>query len=171
MRKPQRPAGPGARLDEPATWMKYSHKMCRDCSAACCSLPVEVAAGDLVRMGLMAACELEGDLRPVARRLAKQGVVGHFHHRTGIFTLARMASGDCCFLDPRTRLCTIYQQRPDTCRNHPQIGPRTGYCAFTPKRLPGSASRPASPLSTVTAAPCSAPVGQAWPPPSPHTAG
>lgn len=144
MRKPQRPGWSGTRLDEPATWMKYSRRMCRDCSAACCRLPVEVAAGDLVRMGLMATCELEGDLRPVARRLAKQGVVGHFHHRTGIFTLARMASGDCCFLDPGTRLCTIYQQRPDTCRNHPQVGPRTGYCAFSPKRIPSCTAQPAT---------------------------
>lgn len=146
MRKPQRTTGPVTRLDEPATWIKYSRKMCRECSAACCSLAVEVAAGDLVRMGLMAACELEGDLRPVARRLAKQGVIDHFHHRTGIFTLARMASGDCCFLDPGTRLCTIYLQRPDTCRNHPQVGPRTGHCAFSPKWIPGSANRAAAPI-------------------------
>jgi hypothetical protein len=118
--------------------------MCRDCIAACCSLPVEVAAGDLVRMGLMAECEIDGDLRPVARRLIKQGLVDHFHHRTGVFTLARMAGGDCCFLDPRTRLCSIYQQRPDTCRNHPQIGPRTGYCAFSPKRIPSGTAQPAT---------------------------
>jgi Fe-S-cluster containining protein len=24
----------------------------------------------------------------------------------------------------------VYERRPDTCRNHPQVGPRPGYCAF-----------------------------------------
>ncbi|MCK5516299.1 MAG: YkgJ family cysteine cluster protein, partial [Desulfobulbaceae bacterium] len=37
---------------------------------------------------------------------------------------------DCLYLDQKTRRCTIYTKRPDTCRNHPQIGPRPGYCAF-----------------------------------------
>ncbi|WP_459943772.1 YkgJ family cysteine cluster protein [Desulfocastanea catecholica] len=34
------------------------------------------------------------------------------------------------FLDGRTRRCTIYATRPETCRNHPRVGPRPGYCAF-----------------------------------------
>ncbi|MFO6335145.1 YkgJ family cysteine cluster protein, partial [Pseudomonas aeruginosa] len=36
-------------------------------------------------------------------------------------------------LDRKTRLCTIYARRPDTCRNHPRIGPRPGYCAYRPR--------------------------------------
>jgi hypothetical protein len=44
-----------------------------------------------------------------------------------------MAGGDCIFLDCRTRRCTIYPLRPETCRNHPQVGPRSGYCAFRKK--------------------------------------
>ncbi len=132
MRTSQRADRPAARPDDLSTWQKFSHTMCRNCNAACCSLPVEVTAGDLVRMGLMAECELGGDLRPVARRLARQRLIEHYHHRSGLFTLARMASGDCCFLHPASRLCTIYQERPDTCRNHPQVGPRPGYCAFSP---------------------------------------
>jgi Fe-S-cluster containining protein len=44
-----------------------------------------------------------------------------------------MASGDCIFLDTGTRRCTIYRQRPETCRNHPQVGPKPGYCAFRKK--------------------------------------
>ncbi|MFO6369419.1 YkgJ family cysteine cluster protein, partial [Pseudomonas aeruginosa] len=50
-----------------------------------------------------------------------------------ILTLTRMANGDCLYLDRKTRLCTIYARRPDTCRNHPRIGPRPGYCAYRPR--------------------------------------
>jgi hypothetical protein len=144
MRRPQRTDWPAARTDDPSTWIKFSLKMCRDCSASCCSLPVEVTASDLVRMGLMAECERDGDLRPVARRLARQRLIEHYHHRTRVFTLARMANGDCCFLQPGSRLCSIYQQRPDTCRNHPQVGPRSGYCAYTPKKVIAGAPPPPS---------------------------
>lgn len=119
--------------DEPTTWSKYQKKFCADCMATCCSLPVEVKTSDLIRIGLMAACEEGSDLRFIARRLKKAGLIEHFHHRSATLTLARMANGDCCYLDSRTRLCTIYEQRPDTCRNHPQVGPRSGYCAYTPK--------------------------------------
>jgi Fe-S-cluster containining protein len=45
----------------------------------------------------------------------------------------RMGNNDCLYLDRKSRLCTIYDLRPDTCRNHPKIGPRPGFCAFKPK--------------------------------------
>lgn len=144
MRTSQRTDRPAARPGDLSTWQKFSRKMCRKCSAVCCSLPVEVTARDLVRMKLMAECELDGDLRAVARRLARLRLVEHYHHRTGLFTLARMASGDCCFLDPASRLCTIYQLRPDTCRNHPQVGPRPGYCAFSPQKSAAALPSPPS---------------------------
>ena len=120
--------------EEPATWLKFSRKMCGDCTAACCSLPVEVRAADLIRMDLMDPGEAGEGLRLVARRLIRSGLAGHYHHRSATLTLARMANGDCCFLDSRSRRCTIYDRRPDTCRNHPQIGPRPGYCAYTKRR-------------------------------------
>ena len=28
----------------------------------------------------------------------------------------------------KTRRCTVYDKRPNTCRKHPQVGPRPGYC-------------------------------------------
>ncbi len=121
---------PQADLDNTATWAKYSAKLCRYCAARCCTLPVEVKGPDLVRMGVIDAFDLEGDPKFIARRLMKEHLVDHFHARTATFTLARRASGDCIYLDGKTRRCTIYDRRPDTCRNHPQIGPRTGYCAF-----------------------------------------
>ena len=122
-----------ADINNIATWAKYSKKLCDHCASSCCSLPVEVKSSDLIRMKLMDEFELQVDLKQIAKRLSKQHMIDHFHSKTGTFTLARMASGDCLFLDSRTRRCTIYQQRPDTCRNHPQVGPRSGYCAFKGK--------------------------------------
>ena len=116
-----------------ATWTKYSKKLCDHCEANCCSLPVEVKAPDLIRMGLMDSFELEENLKLVARRLMKQRLVDHFHSKTATFILSRMANGDCLYLDAANRRCTIYHKRPDTCRNHPQIGPRSGFCAFNRK--------------------------------------
>ncbi|MGB3209358.1 MAG: YkgJ family cysteine cluster protein [Desulforhopalus sp.] len=122
-----------ADIDNIATWAKYNKKLCRHCGASCCSLPVEVKPSDLVRMELIDELELEEDLKFAARRLLKKHLVEHFHSKTKTFTLARMASGDCIFLDSQSRRCSIYLQRPDTCRNHPQVGPRSGYCAFRKK--------------------------------------
>lgn len=122
-----------ADIDNTKTWVKYNKKMCSLCRASCCSMPVEVQAEDLVRMQLVDEFELQENLKVVAKRLIKDKVVEHFHSKTETFTIVRMASGDCMFLDTRTRQCTMYDVRPDTCRNHPQIGPRSGYCAFKRK--------------------------------------
>jgi Fe-S-cluster containining protein len=119
-----------ADIDNTATWVKYQKRLCDHCTGSCCSLPVEVKAKDLIRLGLMDEFELEEDLKQVVRRLMKRHLVEHFHSKTATFTLTRMASGDCLFLDPSSRRCTTYSQRPDTCRNHPQVGPRSGFCPF-----------------------------------------
>lgn len=120
-------------IENTATWAKYSPKLCRHCVANCCSLPVEVKAEDLVRMGVIDEFELQEPLKFIARRLKKDQIIEHFHARTATFTLSRMANGDCLYLDSLRRSCTIYRVRPDTCRNHPQIGPRSGFCAFRAK--------------------------------------
>jgi uncharacterized protein len=122
-----------ADIEHTETWVKYRKRLCDYCNGSCCSLPVEVKADDLIRMELMDEFELEDDLKFVARRLLKQRLVEHYHSKSKTFTLARMANGDCIYLDNQTRRCTIYSKRPDTCRNHPQIGPRSGYCAFRKK--------------------------------------
>jgi Fe-S-cluster containining protein len=123
-------------VDHPSTWVKYRKNLCHNCRAACCSLPVEVNLEDLVRMELIDPFDLQEPAREIARRLKKAGMIDHFNSRSEIFTLARRASGDCIFLDQRTRRCTIYRNRPATCRNHPEIGPRPGYCAFQEKDAP-----------------------------------
>jgi Fe-S-cluster containining protein len=122
-----------ADIDNIATWAKYNAKLCELCKATCCSLPVEVKAKDLVRMELVDEFELQDNSKKIAKRLMKERVVEHFHAKSETFTLARMANGDCLYLDHHSRRCTIYGKRPDTCRNHPQVGPRSGYCAFQNK--------------------------------------
>lgn len=120
-------------IDDTSTWLKYRKKICNSCVASCCSLPVEVKSVDLIRMGLMDKFELSDNLKLVAKRLKKEGTIDHYHSRTETFTLSRMANGDCLYLHPQSRRCTIYLLRPDTCRNHPHIGPKPGYCAFQAK--------------------------------------
>lgn len=132
MKKP--PILAAAEPDRLETWVKYRQSLCRDCHSTCCTLPVEVRLPDLIRMDLADAFEQDEPAKQIARRLMKAGVVEHFNHKHELFTLARRSNGDCLYLDARTRLCTLYEQRPDTCRNHPQIGPRPGYCAWRPKQ-------------------------------------
>jgi len=115
------------------TWVRYSNGLCRDCQATCCTLPVEVRIDDLIRLQLVDEFERDEPAKQVARRLSREGVVEHFNQKHGLFTLTRMANGDCLFLDTRTRLCKVYDKRPDTCRNHPRIGPRPGHCAYVRK--------------------------------------
>ena len=130
-----------AHPDNPATWIKFRDELCQNCQSSCCTMPVEVKLSDLVRMDLVDAFEAEGEPpKQIAKRLTKAGIIDHFNFKNSIYTLKRKANGDCRYLDLKTRLCTIYDKRPNTCRNHPRIGPRPGYCAYR--------SRPAKLLIT-----------------------
>ena len=95
-------------------------------------MPLEVQLSDLVRLGLVDAFEVDNvDHKLIARRLLKARLIDHYNPRHDIFTMARRASGDCNFLDATTRRCTVYEQRPETCRLHPQKkSPKPGFCAY-----------------------------------------
>ncbi|HYQ37307.1 MAG TPA: YkgJ family cysteine cluster protein [Pseudomonas sp.] len=126
----------GADPDRLETWIKFpGNTLCHECRATCCSLPVEVRVKDLIRLGVVDEFEAGEPPKQIAKRLMKDGIVGRFNQKSGIFTLEQHSSGDCLYLDQKTRLCTVYANRPDTCRNHPKIGPKPGYCAFRPKTL------------------------------------
>lgn len=116
------------------TWLKYRKGLCDTCQSSCCTMPVEVKLPDLIRMGVVDEFEAGEPAKQIARRLEKAGIVAHFNFKNEIYTLARRANNDCIYLDANTRRCTIYDQRPNTCRNHPQIGPRPGFCAYRPQR-------------------------------------
>lgn len=111
-------------------WTKYSAKLCNSCTAGCCTLPVELSASDLVRMNLADPFTIEEYPKKIAKQLKKDGIVEHYHHKSETYTLARLANGSCQFLDQNKNRCTIYSKRPETCRNHPQIGPKPGFCAY-----------------------------------------
>jgi len=115
------------------TWTKYQKNLCGDCGAGCCRLPVEVRTEDLVRMELLDSFEAEEPPKQLAKKLQKAGIIDHFNYKHAVFTLAQRANDDCLFLDRQSRRCTIYDKRPRTCRNHPQVGPRPGYCAYQQK--------------------------------------
>ena len=119
-------------VDRLETWTKYRPGLCESCAANCCTMPLEVQLPDLVRLGLVDAFEAAHDEpRRIAKRLQKARLIDHFNHKNVVFTLARRASGDCHFLDPTTRRCTVYEQRPETCRLHPQKkSPKPGYCPY-----------------------------------------
>lgn len=122
-------------VDRLETWSLYRRGMCDRCVANCCTMPVEVRMADLVRLGLVDPFEAEHEPpKQIARRLIKAALVDHFNHKQSLFTLARRADGDCRFLDQQTRRCQAYEQRPDTCRKHPQVGPRPGHCPFSERR-------------------------------------
>lgn len=124
---------PAADVDRLDTWQKYRKGLCDSCRATCCTLPVEVRLEDLIRLGLVDEFERGEPLKQIAKRLNKEGVVERFHHKSGVFTLSRMSNNDCLYLDTRSRRCTVYERRPATCRNHPQVGPRPDYCAYQPR--------------------------------------
>ncbi|GGP25204.1 YkgJ family cysteine cluster protein [Silvimonas amylolytica] len=118
-------------LENLDTWARYKQAMCMDCQSTCCTMPVEVKLPDLVRMGVVDPFEAEHEApKNVAKRLEKARIIQHFNFKTSVFTLAQRANGECTYLDAQTRLCTIYDQRPNTCRNHPKIGPKPGFCAY-----------------------------------------
>ncbi len=120
-------------LEDTATWAKYSAKLCNSCNASCCTLPVEVRLSDLIRLGVVDEFSAQEPIKKLAKQLKKQGIIDHFNFKNQIFTLTRMANDDCLYLDTTSRRCTVYKQRPDTCRNHPHIGPRSGFCPYQPR--------------------------------------
>ena len=118
-------------VDNCDTWTRYKSGLCNSCAANCCTMPVEVKLADLVRLELVDPFEAEHEEpKQIAKRLQKAGLIERFNFKNNIFTLARRANGDCANLDATTRRCTVYDKRPNTCRLHPQVGPKPGYCPY-----------------------------------------
>ncbi len=120
--------------DRPSTWTQYRNGLCEGCRAGCCTLPVEVSASDLLRLGVAEPDELEGSLKKVARRLMAARIVRSFRATSGLFILEHSPAGECIFLGKVDRRCTVYDKRPDVCRRFPEIGPRPGFCPASKKR-------------------------------------
>nr|WP_295904815.1 YkgJ family cysteine cluster protein [uncultured Bdellovibrio sp.] len=115
-------------IDRPSTWKPYRTGMCKGCWGGCCTMPVEIKISDLIRLGLCSEDEAQGSIKKLAKRLMKEGYIVSYRQGTEFFMLSQKANRDCYFLDSKTRLCTVYEKRPDTCRQFPSIGPRPGFC-------------------------------------------
>ena len=124
--KTERNMGPDK--DKPWTWISYKNGLCNGCIGACCTMPVEIKAEDLVRLELASQDEVDQSPRKLAKRLIKEGVLTSYRDGTGNFMLTQKPNDDCYFLDSKTRLCTVYDRRPGVCRQFPEIGPRPGFC-------------------------------------------
>ncbi|MFZ9596131.1 MAG: YkgJ family cysteine cluster protein [Bdellovibrionia bacterium] len=118
------------RIEQPSTWVKYRKGLCEGCWSGCCTLPVEVSASDLIRLGLITEEEAALSLKQVAKKLLKQKVIQAYQARSQLFVLAQKSGRDCLFLD-ENRLCQVYAKRPEVCRKFPAIGPRPGFCPKT----------------------------------------
>lgn len=119
--------------DKPWTWIRYKSGMCTGCAGSCCTMPVEVHASDLIRLGFTDQDEVDRSKRKLAKRLIREGVLQSYREGTDLFMLASRPNGDCRLLHPETRLCTVYEKRPEVCRTFPEVGPRPGFCPRTPK--------------------------------------
>lgn len=120
-------------IDRPSTWKAYRKGMCEGCFGGCCTMPVEVQISDLVRLNLVSEDEAQGSLKKVSKRLIREGYVTSYRKGTDLFMLTQKANRDCLFLDEKTRLCKVYENRPVVCREFPSIGPRPGFCPMLKK--------------------------------------
>lgn len=111
----------------PQDWLKYKKGNCEGCWSGCCTLPVEVSAVDLIRLGLISEEEACVSLKQVAKKLLKEKKIQAFQAKAQLFVLEQRGGRDCIFLG-NDRRCTVYEKRPEVCRSFPKIGPRPGYC-------------------------------------------
>lgn len=107
--------------------------MCEGCWSGCCTLPLETSVADLIRLGLTTEDEACQGLKKLAKRLQKEGFIQAFVQSSQVFVIEQRHGRDCIYLDAKTRLCTVYEKRPEVCRRFPKIGPRPGFCPQTPR--------------------------------------
>jgi Fe-S-cluster containining protein len=116
----------------PSTWVPYKKGMCDGCWSGCCTLPVEVSAADLIRLELITEEEAAISLKEVGKKLSKQGILQDYKLKEQLFILEQRYGRDCIFLS-EDRLCTVYDKRPEVCRQFPKIGPKPGFCPQSKK--------------------------------------
>ena len=120
--------------DRPSSWIQYKQSFCRKCIGTCCTMPVEVKAEDLLRLQKISVDDLEGGRRKLVTRLKKEGLIQSYRESTQLFMLSQRPNGDCLFLDEKTRLCQVYEARPNVCREFPlSMGNRLGFCPMIEK--------------------------------------
>lgn len=119
-------------VDQPSRWKPFRKDSCASCWGSCCTMPVEVKIEDLLRLKLISEDEVSSP-KKVFKKLFQQKIVSSYRQGTGFFMLTQKPNDDCYFLDSKTRLCTVYENRPGVCREFPSIGPRPGCCPYIKK--------------------------------------
>lgn len=122
-------------VDRPSTWKKFSgDELCHSCVANCCTMPVEVSLPDLVKLNLVTEDDIQNlTIRKIAKKLIKDKWVTSYRDGTGFFMLTQKSNRDCVFLNTQTRQCSVYELRPQVCRQFPSIGPRPTFCPYQKK--------------------------------------
>lgn len=125
----------GVNPENKGTWKKYKKSYCKDCYSFCCTQVVELSAKDLENLGYISEDEAVFSLKKVIKDMKALGIIKRYNFKTETFVLQQKKNGDCIFLDQK-RDCSVYDNRPIVCKNHPEIaGPRKGYCPYIPKNL------------------------------------
>lgn len=119
-------------LEDLNRWSRYKKNLCQNCEASCCYMPVEVNLVDLIALDILSEFELKLDINEQVKIALKSPFIKRFTHSTQKFTLSTHPDGRCIFLRP-DNTCSVYEKRPLTCKNHPQIGPKPHFCAFLSK--------------------------------------
>jgi Fe-S-cluster containining protein len=119
-------------LNDLQGWTKFKKGLCETCAGLCCYMPVEVKISDLIRLNILDQFHLELSNREQIKDALKHPSILRYTPSSEKFTLKQKPDGSCFFLDSN-KLCSRYIDRPDTCKNHPQIGPRPGFCAYIKK--------------------------------------
>lgn len=122
-----------ANLEVLGTWRKYHQGMCDSCKALCCHLPTEATVDDLVRLEFITEFDKECGEKHILKILKGDKRIQHYSRADEKFTLAQKSDGSCIYL--KNYRCEVYDKRPETCRSHPQKGPRPGYCPYDEKSV------------------------------------
>ena len=99
---------------------------CQKCPGYCCSYPrIEVLDSDLVRLAKHFGLAVEEAERKFTRRYKDEDSDERIlRHRKD-----RVYETICRFFDTKARRCTVYEARPEVCRQYPN-GARCGYYEF-----------------------------------------
>lgn len=120
------------RLSDLRDWLPYKKELCESCVGTCCYMPVEIITEDLLRMQIFNTFHLELSINEQIKEALKNSAIKRYTPSSQKFTLVQKPDGSCFYLDKKGR-CSIYDLRPNTCRNHPRIGPKPNFCAYIKK--------------------------------------
>lgn len=113
-------------------WRKFEKGLCSTCIGSCCYMPVEVTLTDLFEQEFLDPFIKELDSKEQIKEALKLKFVKRYTPSTEKFTLHQKKDLSCFFLT-ENGLCSIYERRFTTCRNHPKVGPKPDHCAYIKK--------------------------------------